>query len=306
MKSRLTGLCNTTSKLSESVRQRISRFAIATILAGVSLLALVWPAAAEIVYTPANITIRSNQSYNLDLNHDGVTDFTITTTYWSYGNCASGSVSETAASGNGAEYSPLKKGDQIGPSQTFLSGSEVMAYGFTEHYARGGGCYPCCEYEFPWANTTAYLGAMFQINGQTYYGWAWLNVGWHSAVLKGYAYESTPGTPINAGQTPTGFTITASPTSATVSPGQSTTSILTLTPVDGFSGTVSVTCKVPSGYGLSCGVSPGSVTLDGTDPATATLSINASSTTPAGTYKINAKGAYYAIVHSTAFTLTVQ
>ena len=36
---------------------------------------------AKIVYTPTKITIRPNASYNLDLNNDGVTHFTISTSY---------------------------------------------------------------------------------------------------------------------------------------------------------------------------------------------------------------------------------
>jgi uncharacterized repeat protein (TIGR03803 family) len=102
------------------------------------------------------------------------------------------------------------------------------------------------------------------------------------------------------------FKITGSPTSATVSPGQSTTSTLTLTPVAGFRGTVSLGCTVPSGDGLSCGVSPTSVTLSGTNSAKATLSIRTSSTTPAGTYSVKAKGTSGMLVHSTTFRLTVQ
>jgi len=57
------------------------------------------------------------------------------------------------------------------------------------------------------------------------------------------------------------FRITASPTSATVSAGQSTSSILKLSAVGGFSGTVKLSCAFPAGKGLSCGVSPSSVTL---------------------------------------------
>ena len=63
-------------------------------------------------------------------------------------------------------------------------------------------------------------------------------------------------------------------------------------------------------HSLECGwselrLSPSSVMLDA-NPATATLSINTSSLTPTGTYKIAAKGASEILVHSTTFTLTVQ
>jgi hypothetical protein len=52
-----------------------------------------------------------------------------------------------------------------------------------------------------------YLGLKFQINGETHYGWARLNVQVNTTKLTiysrltGYAYETTPNTPIAAGQT---------------------------------------------------------------------------------------------------------
>jgi hypothetical protein len=57
---------------------------------------------------------------------------------------------------------------------------------------------------------TGYLGLSLQLNGQTYYGWAELQVKWSalkfglpfvSAQLLGYAYEDTPGRAILAGET---------------------------------------------------------------------------------------------------------
>ena len=316
MKYRITDHCKTASELSESVRQHLSRFAIATILAGAGLLALAWPADAEIVYTHANITIGANSTYNLDLNNDGIPDFTIST-YYRYTHCVfdrgdlvTEYVNETPGPGNGSEEgspSPARliMGDQIGPSQTYDGGGRMAYYEY--HQCPGGSG---SSHSGNWYEKSGYLGLMFQINGEVYYGWAQLHVGVGgnvgAATLLGYAYENTPGMPINAGQMPPNFKIAASPTSATVSPGQSTTSTLTLTPLFGFSGTVALTCKVPSADGLSCEASPTSVTLDGTNSVTATLSINTSSSTPAGTYKINAKGTYGAISHGTTFTLTVQ
>jgi len=308
-----SGFCQIASKFPESIGRRLNRFVIATILAGVGLLALARPAAAEIVYTSTDIKIGANSSYSLDLNNDGVRDFTIWTHFsgpppppckpWTY----SAFVDETPASGNGAENSSsparLKEGDQIGPSQTFYGSTGAMAYAYDD--ACPGGQGP--GHGGKWLNASGYLGLMFQINGETHYGWAQLKVGDDTATLTGYAYETIAGTAINAGQgTPPNFKITASPTSATVSPGQSTTSTLTLTPVFGFSGTVALTCKVPIGYGLSCGISPSSVTLNGTNSETATLSINTSSTTPAAIYSINAKGTSGTLVHGTPFALAVQ
>jgi hypothetical protein len=48
------------------------------------------------------------------------------------------------------------------------------------------------------------------------------------------------------------------------------------------------------------------VTLNGTNSATATLSISTLSSTPSGTYKINAKGTYGTLNNGTKFTLKVN
>ena len=74
----------------------------------------------------------------------------------------------------------------------------------------------------------------------------------------------------------------------------------------GFNQKVNLSCTVSGGKGLSCSVSPTFLTLDGTNSATATLTINTLSTTPVGTYKITAKGTYGTLVYSTTFTLTLQ
>ncbi|MFY9845777.1 MAG: hypothetical protein WAK23_21955 [Terriglobales bacterium] len=195
-----------------ALRQHLNRFAIATILTGAALLAVAWPAEAEIVYTKVNILIKSNRSYVLDLNHDGVIDFTISTTY-GYQKCPPGSraafqasVLETPASGNGVAGSPparLTAGDQIGSSQQFYAGTGEMA--------DLRDCYPFFVQAFGnWVNSefraeAGYLGLMFEIDGETHYAWAHLSVvlGPKSteATLTGYAYETIANVPINAGQT---------------------------------------------------------------------------------------------------------
>jgi hypothetical protein len=154
--------------------QHRNRFAIAAVLA-VGLLALASPAEAEIVYKRANITI-ADGSYNLDLNNDGVTDFTITATIYVFDFCVdSGGVSETPASGNGALIGPLSEGDEIGPSQAFSQGA-VGLEGFFRVNKR-----PCGTYRYygPWdvhLKGKRYLGLSFQLNGETYYGWVQLTI----------------------------------------------------------------------------------------------------------------------------------
>ncbi len=192
-----------------TLRQHLNGFAIATILAGVGLLAAAWPAEAEIVYTHVNITITGNASYNLDLNPDGVTDFTITSVVGcdEPNNCMDGCgvygyVSEAPSSGNAALIGPLSEGDEIGPDQVFTAAATTLE-GFSIGSNRKGS--PCTVHYFgPWhvrLKGKRYLGLSFQLNGETYYGWVQLNLGEGSAKLHGYAYESTPGMPINAGQT---------------------------------------------------------------------------------------------------------
>jgi len=209
-----------TSSSPASVRQYLHRLAIATILAGVGLLALAWPAEAEIVYTPADIKIGENSSYNLDLNNDGVTDLIISTSQ-SQITCPPNShigihdtVAETPVSGNGTVGSPptlLVHGNQIGPSQTFYGGTGTMAWLEDCQIITGGGnwihsqyCgYLCSEV----TGLKGYLGLMFQIDGETHYGWAQLKVTVTPSktqavvTIMGYAYETIANMPIKAGQT---------------------------------------------------------------------------------------------------------
>jgi hypothetical protein len=205
--------------------QHLNRFAIATIVVGIGLLAVAWPAEAQIVYTPTNITIGLNSSYNLDLNNDGVTDFIISTSQ-SKGFCApylshsvTNTLAETPVSGNGAAGSSptnLEKGDQIGPSQTFYGGMGTMAWfnscfvqGVVGSYSFDGtggdnwmGYESCGDYCLIPIGLKGYLGLTFQIDGETHYGWALVSVSNKvlQIRLKGYAYETIANMPINAGQ----------------------------------------------------------------------------------------------------------
>jgi hypothetical protein len=207
--------CQTASKFSGPARQLPNGFAIATILAGLCLLACTRPTAAEIVYTPANVTIAKGQSYNLSLNNDGVTDFTISSWRMS-STCGlleestSWGITEAPASSNDAEGKPpaeLIKGDHIGTRQAFYSSPGQLATYTLGCGGLGGG---------PGGNWAAngddgYLGLRLEIDGETYYGWAELSIvgvygkdGSFTATLTGYAYETVPGMPINAGQTADG------------------------------------------------------------------------------------------------------
>jgi hypothetical protein len=68
------------------------------------------------------------------------------------------------------------------------------------------------------------------------------------------------------------FSVTSSPSSATINPGQSAQFTLMVTPVSGFNQVVNFTCASPAN--VSCSASPSSVTLDGSHTVTVKLTAN--------------------------------
>lgn len=187
-----------------------------------SLLSLSQPSEAQIVYTPANQTIGRNGTYNLDLNHDGITDFTIKERA-GQGFLGGGASTRQSLAVRGAGTNrvncpyayclstfvyaaALQPGSEIGSEQRrhgWLPGFAQMA---DEQHFNGN------TYFFDEWNqvTNLYLGLRFQIDGETHFGWARLSVKFVSsppksrawqAQLTGYAYETTPGKSIQAGRT---------------------------------------------------------------------------------------------------------
>ena len=78
------------------------------------------------------------------------------------------------------------------------------------------------------------------------------------------------------------FTVTATPTSGTVPPGQTATFTFTVTPAGGYSGTVKFSCG-PLPAQAACSFSPASVTPSGSGPVSSTLTV----TTVAATAALN-------------------
>lgn len=191
---------------SEAFHRRLNSYALAAGAAGVSLLALVKPSAAEIIYTKTLHVIGQNSSYNLDFTHDGTTDLTIqnkTSHSCSPESCVSrGSVAAILPGTNEVVFNAygavaMKAGMRIGPSDALKGGTERMLYGHD-------------EWSFPtgsWINVNdRYLGVKFVINGETHYGWARLSVRAvpsfsFTPVVTGYAYETIANKAIIAGQT---------------------------------------------------------------------------------------------------------
>jgi hypothetical protein len=101
------------------------------------------------------------------------------------------------------------------------------------------------------------------------------------------------------------FSISASPSSVTVAPGDSVQTTLTLAPLDGFNQTIMLTSS--GGPGSSTrSITPSSVTLDGVHSQTATLTINTTSKTKTGTSKVTAKGTSGSDEHTVSVTVTVN
>ena len=81
--------------------------------------------------------------------------------------------------------------------------------------------------------------------------------------------DSAPGSPQTVALSGTGadFSVAATPVSNTINPGDSTTYTVTVAPVGGFAGPVTLSCTGQPLYSTCSIPSPGSVTLDGTSTA---------------------------------------
>jgi hypothetical protein len=186
-----------------------------------SLLAFGPATEAEIIYTPANITIKGNASLKLDLNHDGITDLTIVSygkflfcggpLQFNHGPGNFGLVSATPRWGNKVVTGPVGVaafgwGVEIGPSQSFDNLPQQLMVDYST----------CASPEDEGGNwfdvTNRYLGLEFLINGKVHYGWVRLSVStgrrpffcvnclWGPVItLTGYAYENIPGQAIKTG-----------------------------------------------------------------------------------------------------------
>ncbi|HXN94269.1 MAG TPA: hypothetical protein VN879_07185, partial [Candidatus Acidoferrales bacterium] len=117
----------------------------------------------------------------------------------------------------------------------------------------------------------------------------------------GLTHTTTVSLTVNAAAQPN-FSLSASPSSVTVTQGNSGTSTITVTPQNGFSSAVTfgVTSGLPSG--ASASFSPASVTGSGNS----TMTVTTSTSTPAGTYTITVTGTSGSLSHSTTVSLTVN
>ena len=206
-----------TANLSNSLHQRLNIYALAAGATGVGVSALVQPASAKIVYTPANVTIQG--SVPLDLDHNGVIDFylwhsdtnngsTVASFLAIYPNPA-GCAAIGTALGNFRNAVAIEKGARIAHDWKFIN-PDIGA--MAVHSKVPHGSYSTTNWKGRWADEgkglqNRYLGLKFKIRGQTHFGWARVTVTTSpgkfsfTAKLTGYAYETIPNKAILAGRT---------------------------------------------------------------------------------------------------------
>lgn len=219
---RQVGKCQ---KISARLNRQLTAYALVAGAAGVSALALTGAADAKVVYTSTHQVTRAHVPLYIDLNHDGINDFLLRTTYYvgssyykaglsaSGNHNASNAVAARRSSRTGYFFSAasaLPAGARIGPGLKFSMRHPVMAEDLfprdaaTSQYSDLG----------QWISKGKgvghrYLGLKFVINGEVHYGWARISVtvAHHRqyddvvATLTGYAYETVADKPITAGQT---------------------------------------------------------------------------------------------------------
>jgi len=206
---------NTQSQPSFPLNRQLNLYALAAGAAGAGIFAVQQPAQAEVVYTPAHLTL-TNGVLLIDLNHDGDVDFVVSNR--SINGCcwvmrrlrvngAFVGSSQNSVEGIGSNASALEAGAVVGPRDQFLAAPMQMA---TALNSITNSLY---QVYGPFANKRdRFLGLRFVLHGETHYGWAAFSIvkaGFKgetpvlSATLSGYAYETVPDHPLIAGITKT-------------------------------------------------------------------------------------------------------
>ena len=224
-----------TARISDSLHRQLDMYTLVASAAGVSVLALAGASEAEVVYTETHEVTRADVPLYIDLNHDGIKDFLLRTTFYmgsgysKVGLNASGYrnrgnlVAGKRFSQSGYFFSAasaLRAGTLIGPKREFAVSHPFMAEELFKRDVRSS------QYSDvgPWAGkgqgvSDRYLGLKFVIDGEVHYGWARFSVTVEhhrqyddvSGTLTGYAYETVPDKPIIAGQITGSDVITLQP-----------------------------------------------------------------------------------------------
>lgn len=183
------------SKVKPALNTRLTAYVAAA--GGTAAFALAPSAQAEIVFTPANVTTGS--SYALDLNHDGVPDFTFETVPYDSGH-GHDFVLALDVPGNAVQNfaRPMPIGVRISPGKMFTTSTYHGGVFMGENFEYGT---ITNSFGFWKGVTNKFIGFKFLISGEVHYGWVRLTGnGALSVVITGYAYETVPNKGIRAGQ----------------------------------------------------------------------------------------------------------
>ena len=200
-----------TDRLGRNLEKNLLAYAAA---ASGGLLSAALPADAQIVYTPSNTPMAMGQVNkgpaftSLDLNNDGIPDFSFamlsdrglrTSTYRFkfYLKVVPNQPGNEAVQGSQAPTaSAVPAGVTIGPKERFAHGGLYLAIQSYNGGSRSSGTWRKVEF--------AYVGLKFLINSEVHYGWARVKFPYAGGTaypsIYGYAYESSPNTPIVTGQ----------------------------------------------------------------------------------------------------------
>jgi hypothetical protein len=219
---------------SNNLNHQVGQYSLAAAVAGVSVLALVAPAAGEIVVTKKTIHIPlatdgALEPVKISMANNGVNNFSFSLYQsLSYRHLTIGGVSlgDELRVGTGPAFDvylgALPRGARIGPSNPSSSfnvgGIGELSNSFSNNkFFRGS-----------WSGSpkNRYLGVRFQMNGETHYGWIRLTVttnpkahtAFMSATITGYAYETVANKPIVAGTAEIAAAAAEKPTAEVQSP----------------------------------------------------------------------------------------
>jgi len=105
-----------------------------------------------------------------------------------------------------------------------------------------------------------------------------------TVTLQGTSGSDSTSVVINLAITLPDFALSSGNATETVAPGSSATDTISLTSLEGFTGTVSFSCTGTTG--LTCSLNPASMTANASAAVTSTLTVNASSSAPTGSITI--------------------